>query len=1074
MKLKEVRAELERQLLALELEKKKTQDSLLVLEKKFSFSPGTGALSQFRMRELLREIIQQQNTVRLELNRLEKKEKNSVPDPKSVLLIRSLVISLGIIMLVPLFFSIILYEGGEGSFSTSALAPVPALLAEKNSFSASEGPILELRVPVKNEITGDFIFSSELQGLLRTPTGVLIPQKMEKTSQGYAVTLSSTRTFEPGKYSVVLRQGHTLIMEQNFTWGVLALNTNKARYRPGEDAFIGIAVLDDAGNMICNAVVILTITNPDGQREVLSTGNEKIIVSPDCAVRGVTLRPDYYTAYTFSRAGVYAFNLTAFTYQGTRSILETIPVSDQMLFEVYRTAATRIYPPQPYSMNITLHSQEYYQGTITEIVPASFDIQAVNATVTSINEEKEITWNVTVLPHHNYTFSYLFDAPDVSPQFYLLGPLQIGEWKENRSWQIAADAVLSVTLDAPDANLSKLVGDTFTFTCTATCTMPGNPPTVTMVYNYSTLSTCAGATAIDTSSTTPDVLMITAQNVTTACSAGTSATVVAQNAGTVHLRCTATGSDGTAATGGCRQVIVTTASDTKSLLSIDIINTSVGSSSQGGGFVVSSTSGKITNGSSLTYAAFDPTGLSRLNLSSIININMSLIANSTHGNYVNVTFGWMLAKSNGSTMLNTTLYNSTLNQTGWNYSFNTNLLPDGIYNISVYVQNVSKDAAFSPDIVVNYSRGFDIAVDRTPPNVTLTVMNTSNATNYRVGTLTEIQINATFNDSTTFVQGVRFGIFSVGNSTEFNITPTQQGSYWFINLALGPLASGNHIVRFYGNDTLGNLNNTVSNLSFTLNLPPTPPVTGMPANDSAITNRTPIFDWFNSSDVDGDVISYHIQVDDNARFNNPEINVSSIQDLSSAAPGNTTWYSTIELAVDTRFYWRVRANDSFGYGNWSNGATVDGPGDAQNRSNFTVSSLLSITMFTAGVEFGTVAPGTMTDTSDGVPAPFRSENTGNIDTNVSLNASVIFVTVPINRSAYQFRIRANESNAFSSALSATSWTNMTNSPAAPQVVNLTWRDVRNDFLTDINLSVPNDEPPGFKTSTITFTVTRNE
>ncbi|MDO8656912.1 MAG: Ig-like domain-containing protein [Nanoarchaeota archaeon] len=618
----------------------------------------------------------------------------------------------------------------------------------------------------------------------------------------------------------------------------------------------------------------------------------------------------------------------------------------------------------------------------------------------------------------------------------------------------------------------------------------------------------------------------------------------------------------------------------KDLISADIFNLSSGSSSQGGGFVVSSTSGKITNGTSLTYAAFDPTGLSRLNLSRIVNINISLIANGSHGNYVNVTFGWMLAKSNGSTMLNTTLYNSTLNQTRWNYSFNTNILPDGIYNISVYVQNVSTDAPFSSDIVVNYSRGFDIAIDRTapnvttfgmsnltngsnvtggviffnvsindsttfakfasigltnnfrndtgfnvtllrnfsgfhtalilstmtdgfytvrvyandtldnvnnsvanlsftldrtPPNVTFFTMNTSNDGSVAIGTV--IQFNASLNDSTLSVETVRFGFRSSANGTEFNVTALKVDYIWNVTLQTSTMGASFYTVFVYGNDTLGNLNNTVGNLTFTLtsgtNTLPTAPLTFIPINDSSTTNRTPIFMWGNSTDADGNVISYHLQVDDNKFFNNPEINISAIEDLSRGSPeGNTTWYSTIELAVDTRYYWRVRANDSIGFGPWSDGDT--GPTNGMNLSNFTVSSLLSITMFTSGVEFGSVVPGTEVNTSDKVPAPFRAENTGNIDTNVSLNASAIFVTVPINRSAYQFKIRENESNAFSLALSAMGWTNMSNSTTAAHVVNLTWRDARNDFLTDINLTIPSDEPPGFKTSTITFTVVRNE
>lgn len=510
----------------------------------------------------------------------------------------------------------------------------------------------------------------------------------------------------------------------------------------------------------------------------------------------------------------------------------------------------------------------------------------------------------------------------------------------------------------------------------------------------------------------------------------------------------------------------------KNLISIDVFNLSRGSALQGGGLVISSTSNGFTNGTSLSADFVQSTGLSIVNVSGgAININVSLLRNGSHGNYPNVTFAWVLAKANGSTMLNTTIHNNTFNQSAFNYSFSAALLPDGIYNISIYAENISEGATR----IVNYSRGFDIGIDRIPPNVGALWMNTSNATTYRLGIAAEIQINVTVNDSTTYAQSIRFGIFSVENNTEFNLTPTKDRSNWYINLALTPLTRGQHIIRLYANDSLGNLNQSVSNLSFILSAAPTPPLIFTPANGSAIINRTPIFEWYNSTDDDGDVLSYHIQVDDNALFNNPEINVSAIQDLSTVGPGNTTWYPNIELAVDTRFYWRVRANDSVGFGNWSNGMPLDNQqASPLNLSNFTIDSLLSITMFTSGVDFGSVAPGTQANTSDGVPAPFRAENTGNIDANVSLNASAIFTTVAINRSAYQFQIRANESNAFSSALSAMSWTNMSASTTAAHVVNLTWRNSRNDFLTDINLTVPSDEPAGIKTSTITFTLTRNE
>ena len=46
-----------------------------------------------------------------------------------------------------------------------------------------------------------------------------------------------------------------------------------------------------------------------------------------------------------------------------------------------------------------------------------------------------------------------FDAPDISPEFFLLGPLDIGSFKEARQWQIASDqfAGFSYNITYPDA-----------------------------------------------------------------------------------------------------------------------------------------------------------------------------------------------------------------------------------------------------------------------------------------------------------------------------------------------------------------------------------------------------------------------------------------------------------------------------------------------------------------------------------------------------------------------------------------------------------------------------------------------
>ena len=260
--------------------------------------------------------------------------------------------------------------------------------------------------------------------------------------------------------------------------------------------------------------------------------------------------------------------------------------------------------------------------------------------------------------------------------------------------------------------------------------------------------------------------------------------------------------------------------DVKDLISPEIINTSVGNSSQGGGFVVYASNGMIQNGSALSIGPM--LGSSWLNLSGIININMSLIANGSHGGFVNVTFGWVLTSSNGSTMLNTTVYNYTVNQTAFNYSFNTNLLADGIYNISVSVMNVSVGGG-NGNVTINYSRGMYLGVDRTAPNVSTAWYNNSFdsannlSTQFNTTSVSILLFNASVNDSTLSVQEVRFGFYNQ-NDTGFNITAIKSGAGTYtanITTNISVMIDGLYTVVVYGNDTLNNANRT-NNLTFYL------------------------------------------------------------------------------------------------------------------------------------------------------------------------------------------------------------------------------------------------------------------
>ena len=79
----------------------------------------------------------------------------------------------------------------------------------------------------------------------------------------------------PGLYKLVvetIQNGLTSVQEQDFGWGVLAVNTHKSIYLPNEEAFIGIAVLDNEGRMVCDADVTLVITDPNNATPTINEG----------------------------------------------------------------------------------------------------------------------------------------------------------------------------------------------------------------------------------------------------------------------------------------------------------------------------------------------------------------------------------------------------------------------------------------------------------------------------------------------------------------------------------------------------------------------------------------------------------------------------------------------------------------------------------------------------------------------------------------------------------------------------------------------------------------------------------
>ncbi|MEA3398235.1 MAG: fibronectin type III domain-containing protein, partial [Patescibacteria group bacterium] len=294
----------------------------------------------------------------------------------------------------------------------------------------------------------------------------------------FDIAVDESSIKKPGKYSVLisfndsdLTAGETINFEQDFSWGVLAFNTNKSIFLPTETAYLQMAVLDEMGHTLCGADLYLEITAPDGGTAFLNTDNGLIIRNPRCGPDNIIHSPDYFAYYGLAGAGEYLVKLTARSANGEYSIIDKFEVRESLPFEIERVGPTRINPVADYNMVLRIKANEDFVGNIIERIPSDFKITNYKLQITNNiqypisniqnNSNGTITLNDFKLEAgQEVEFSYSFDAPDISPEFYLFGEARLEETKflqsdpdrrnlvsfsEARQWQIASDATTSIT-----------------------------------------------------------------------------------------------------------------------------------------------------------------------------------------------------------------------------------------------------------------------------------------------------------------------------------------------------------------------------------------------------------------------------------------------------------------------------------------------------------------------------------------------------------------------------------------------------------------------------------------------------
>lgn len=410
--------------------------------------------------------------------------------------------SLGMTLVV---LALVLTPGWFPQASPVMFQGKPVLTTQKRIYLPDEKPHFSLKLqalPTQNSsfATQKVLAAEGVQTeVLYNGSPVDLPIVVTETSEGMDLTINPKEPIKPGKYTLkatVNTDAGPQTTSQNFAWGVLAVNTDKATYLPDETALIQMAVLSSEGHTICNAPLSLEITNPAGQ-----TVSPAVQTSGECQGDTYVTEPDYTATYQVGESGRYKMLLRLADSDYTLS--DYFEVAQSVPFDITRTGPTRIYPPAGYAMTFKIHVNQDFNGTVTETLPASFQVTSDDGgVVTSEDSLQQVKWQVNWSAGGDYELSYRFKAPSVSPAFYFIGPLTLSSdeqqiFQESRRWQIAADAIVYVG-ERGTLNINNGSGTTQAVTVASNATA-GN----TIILVFATRDTSvAGVSVADSRSNT--------------------------------------------------------------------------------------------------------------------------------------------------------------------------------------------------------------------------------------------------------------------------------------------------------------------------------------------------------------------------------------------------------------------------------------------------------------------------------------------------------------------------------------------------------------------------------------------
>ncbi len=268
--------------------------------------------------------------------------------------------------------------------------------------------------------------------------------------------LSSEHKILPDKLGMSARKASAIelaavetVTNQDLSWGVIGINTSKSVYKPGEHAKIDVSVLDERGMGSCYAQLTADITDPAGHTDTYSTQSLNIRHSPTCGAATITDKPDYWLDYPVKKTGKYTVTLTAKTKNGKRQTTTSFIAATSAPVTIERVSAGRVWPWSLYTMKVKVKAEKDFTGDIVEQVPGDFVVYTDDGQLKDTFQSKTVLWSTHIPAGQTKEFSYDFDTPDVSPELYRLGQLEVLDanhhvvMRESHAWQLAVDGMES-------------------------------------------------------------------------------------------------------------------------------------------------------------------------------------------------------------------------------------------------------------------------------------------------------------------------------------------------------------------------------------------------------------------------------------------------------------------------------------------------------------------------------------------------------------------------------------------------------------------------------------------------------